>query len=135
MFPEKLRFNDDIIDVGDMTPGIFRRRDLNKLKQGINRANFLMCNSRHTLNAAKANFPKVKSNKSLFNIIKISDPIDVKRPNTPKTPKPGIINTSITIKITPTKNKIISIFMNIENYMYFIRFILYFLSLPIFRRC
>ena len=61
MFPEKLRFNDDIIDVGDMTPGIFRRRDLNKLKQGINRANFLMCNSRHTLNAAKANFPKVKS--------------------------------------------------------------------------
>ena len=52
----------------------------------------------------------VKSKKSLFNIIKIKDPIEVKSPKTPKTPNPGIIKTSIVIRIIPIKNNTISQF-------------------------
>ena len=61
MFPEQLQFGDERVDIGDLSPGIIRRRDLIKLKHGVRRASHLICISRHTLNAAKSNFPSVKS--------------------------------------------------------------------------
>ena len=61
MFPEQLQFGDDVVDIGDVSPGLIRRRDLNKLKHGVTRASNLICISRHTLNAAKTNFPNVTS--------------------------------------------------------------------------
>ena len=53
---------------------------------------------------------KVKSNMSLFNIIRIREPIEVNKPVIPKIPNPGITNTSNIIRMTPTKNIIISQF-------------------------
>ena len=61
MFPEQLQFGGDLVDIGDLSPGMIRRRDLNKLKDGITRSTNLICISRHTLNAAKTNFPNVTS--------------------------------------------------------------------------
>ena len=61
MFPQQLQFGNEVVDIGDVSPGIIRRRDLNKLKHGVNRASHLICISRHTLNAAKSNFPSVES--------------------------------------------------------------------------
>ena len=61
MFPEQLQFGDDVVDIGDVSPGMIRRRDLNKLKHGVTRTTNLICISRHTLNAAKTNFPNVTS--------------------------------------------------------------------------
>ena len=61
MFPEQLQFGDERVDIGDLSPGMIRRRDLIKLKHGVRRASHLICISRHTLNAAKSNFPSVKS--------------------------------------------------------------------------
>ncbi|DAC31291.1 MAG TPA: glycosyltransferase [Candidatus Poseidoniales archaeon] len=61
LFPARLQFSDEVIAVGDTKPGIVRRRDLHKLKAGINRANHLLCNSKHTLDAAMQHFPNVAS--------------------------------------------------------------------------
>ncbi|DAC55254.1 MAG TPA: glycosyltransferase family 4 protein, partial [Candidatus Poseidoniaceae archaeon] len=61
LFPEQLQFGDEIVDIGEVSPGMIRRRDLNKLKHGVRRASHLICNSQHTLGAAKINFPKVQS--------------------------------------------------------------------------
>ena len=61
LFPEKLRVGEDVVEIGDSTPGFFRRRDLKKLKDGLTRADFLMCNSRHTHKASKQHFSKVPS--------------------------------------------------------------------------
>ena len=61
MFPEQLQFGNDVVNIGDVSPGMIRRRDLNKLKHGVTRASNLICISRHTLNAAKTNFPSVTS--------------------------------------------------------------------------
>jgi len=61
MFPEQLQFGGDLVDIGELSPGMIRRRDLNKLKDGVSRATNLICISRHTLNAAKTNFPNVTS--------------------------------------------------------------------------
>ena len=61
MFPEQLQFGNDVVDIGDVSPGMIRRRDLNKLKHGVRRASHLICNSQHTLSAAKSNFPSVQS--------------------------------------------------------------------------
>ena len=55
--PETVQLNDESIQIGEANPGYIRRRDLKKLRQGINRANHLICNSHHTLKAAKKNFP------------------------------------------------------------------------------
>ncbi|GIQ96610.1 MAG: hypothetical protein CM15mP2_0970 [Methanobacteriota archaeon] len=63
LFPEHLRFSDEVIAVGDTKPGIVRRRDLQKLKAGINRANHLLCNSKHTLEAAEQHFPTVPASR------------------------------------------------------------------------
>ena len=63
LFPEHLRFSDEVIAVGDTKPGIVRRRDLQKLKAGINRANHLLCNSKHTLEAAEQHFPTVAASR------------------------------------------------------------------------
>lgn len=59
LFPEQLRLRDEVIAVGDAKPGVIRRRDLRKLKAGINRANHLLCNSKHTLKATNRYFPSV----------------------------------------------------------------------------
>ena len=61
MFPEQLQFGDERVDIGDLSPGIIRRRDLIKLKHGVRRASHLICNSQHSLAAAKGNFPNVQS--------------------------------------------------------------------------
>ena len=61
MFPEQLQFGNEVVNIGDASPGIIRRRDLKQLKYGVSRANNLICISKHTLNAAKSNFPSVKS--------------------------------------------------------------------------
>ncbi len=61
IFPEKLRVGEDVIEVGDNNPGLFRRRDLKKLTQGLARSDFLMCNSRHTHKASMQNFPSTSS--------------------------------------------------------------------------
>ena len=61
MFPEQLQFGDERVDIGDLSPGMIRRRDLNKLKHGVRRASHLICNSQHSLAAAKVNFPNVQS--------------------------------------------------------------------------
>ena len=61
MFPEQLQFGDERVDIGDVSPGMIRRRDLNKLTHGVKRASHLICNSQHTLSAAKANFSSVES--------------------------------------------------------------------------
>ena len=61
LYPEKLAFSTETIDVGEMNPGLIRKRDLNKLRHGINLADYLFCNSRHSLQAAKNNFSSVES--------------------------------------------------------------------------
>ncbi len=61
LFPEQLRFTDEVIEVGEVRPGAIRRRDLTKLKKGIERATHLLCNSNHTLGAAGKHFPSVSS--------------------------------------------------------------------------
>ena len=61
LFPEQLQFGDETVDIGDVSPSMIRRRDLNKLKHGVRRASHLICNSQHTLGAAKVNFPNVQS--------------------------------------------------------------------------
>ena len=61
MFPEQLQFGKDVVDIGELSPGIIRRRDLNMLKHGVRRASHLICNSQHTLNAVKSNFPSIQS--------------------------------------------------------------------------
>ena len=43
LFPEKLRFTDEVIEVGEVRPGAIRRRDLVKLRKGIERATHLPC--------------------------------------------------------------------------------------------
>ena len=61
LFPEQLRFTDEVIEVGEVRPGAIRRRDLVKLKKGIERATHLLCNSNHTFGAAGKHFPSVSS--------------------------------------------------------------------------
>ena len=61
LFPQHLQIGDDSIEVGDTKPGLLRRKDLKKLRQGLSKADFLMCNSRHTHQASKNNFSHVPS--------------------------------------------------------------------------
>jgi hypothetical protein len=66
MFPEQLQFGNDVVDIGDVSPGIIRSRDLKKLKHGVTRASNLICISKHTLNAAKGKLPKCNVNLHSF---------------------------------------------------------------------
>jgi len=49
------------IDVGEQKPGPVRRKDIAKLKAGLNRADLLICDSKATLLEAKEYFPDVAS--------------------------------------------------------------------------
>ena len=61
MYPKQLQLGEELVDIGDLSPGFVRRRDLDKLKDGVTRANHLICNSQHTLGATRANFPSVEA--------------------------------------------------------------------------
>ena len=61
LFPQQIRIGNETIDVGEQNPGWFRRKDLQKLRDGLSRADLLVCDSQATLSACKEHFPKVKS--------------------------------------------------------------------------
>ena len=61
LFPEVRTFGITGVQIGDTSPSLVRRRDLRKLKQGLRRANLLICDSKSTLTACQSHFPDVKS--------------------------------------------------------------------------
>jgi hypothetical protein len=61
LYPQQIRIGDETIDVGEQKPGWFRRKDLQKLRDGLSRANLLVCDSQATLSACKQHFPAIKS--------------------------------------------------------------------------
>ena len=61
LFPQRITLGEETIDVGEQKPGWFRRRDLQKLREGLSRANLLVCDSQATLSACQEHFPSVPS--------------------------------------------------------------------------
>ena len=61
LFPKQVKIGQEIIQVGEAKPPIYRSRDLKKLKSGLMRADLLVCDSRATLSDCKNYFPNVKS--------------------------------------------------------------------------
>jgi len=61
LFPKQVKIGQEIIQVGEAKPPIYRSRDLKKLKSGLMRADLLVCDSRATLSDCKKHFPNVKS--------------------------------------------------------------------------
>ena len=61
LFPEQMKIAGETIDIGEQKPGWFRRKDLEKLRQGLARADLLVCDSQATLSACKQHFPLVNS--------------------------------------------------------------------------
>ena len=61
LFPEQRLIGSTKVDVGNRNPSLIRRRDLSKLRQGLARADLLLCDSYATLEACKKHFPTVKS--------------------------------------------------------------------------
>jgi glycosyltransferase involved in cell wall biosynthesis len=61
LFPKQVKIGQEIIQVGEAKPPIYRSRDLKKLKSGLMRADLLVCDSRATLSDCKKYFPNVKS--------------------------------------------------------------------------
>ena len=61
LFPRMLHIDDTTVEVGESKPSMIRRRDLNKLKRGLGRADLLLCDSHATLKACKEHFPSVDS--------------------------------------------------------------------------
>ncbi|MCS5537255.1 MAG: glycosyltransferase [Candidatus Poseidoniaceae archaeon] len=51
----------DGIEVGDQKPGPVRRKDITKLKAGLNRADLLICDSKTTLLEVEEHFPDITS--------------------------------------------------------------------------
>ena len=51
----------DGIEVGDQKPGPVRRKDITKLKAGLNRADLLICDSKTTLLEVEEHFPDIAS--------------------------------------------------------------------------
>ena len=61
LFPEVRTFGETGVEIGDPSPSFIRRRDLRKLKDGLRRANLLICDSKSTLTACQLHFPDVDS--------------------------------------------------------------------------
>ncbi|MBT61417.1 MAG: hypothetical protein CMA63_07710 [Euryarchaeota archaeon] len=61
LFPEVLDIAGEFIEVGEQNPPWYRRRDLKKLRQGLARADLLVCDSQATLAACQRHFPKVNA--------------------------------------------------------------------------
>ncbi len=61
LFPRQVKIGNEIIQVGEPKPPSYRRRDLKKLRNGLRRANLLVCDSKATLSDCKKHFPSVKS--------------------------------------------------------------------------
>ena len=61
MFPEVKTFGQSKVEIGQLRPSAVRRRDLRKLKDGIARADLLLCDSKSTLAACKMHFPKINA--------------------------------------------------------------------------
>ena len=55
--PREIVGGDVVVPVGDNKPGFFRRRDLRNLKNGLQRADLLICISEATLEDVKRTFP------------------------------------------------------------------------------
>ena len=61
LFPTKMKLGGQEIDIGEQNPPSYRRRDINKLKRGLARADLLICDSNATLRDCQKHFPNVKS--------------------------------------------------------------------------
>ena len=55
--PRRIKAGDIRVPVGDQSPGLFRRRDLRRLKQGLARADLLICVSEMTRRDVERMFP------------------------------------------------------------------------------
>lgn len=55
--PRQIKAGDIRVPVGDQRPGVFRRRDLKRLKQGLARADLLICVSEMTRRDVERMFP------------------------------------------------------------------------------
>lgn len=55
--PRKITGGDVTVEVGDQKPGFFRKRDLNMLKRGLDRADMIICISENTLMDVRKMFP------------------------------------------------------------------------------
>ena len=55
--PRRIKAGDVRVPVGDQSPGFFRRRDLKRLKQGLARADLLICVSEMTRRDVERMFP------------------------------------------------------------------------------
>ena len=49
------------VQIGNPNPSFFRKKDLNKVKRGIERADLLICVSKHTQQECEMRFPGIKS--------------------------------------------------------------------------
>ena len=61
LFPSTVSLDGEIITVGEHNPGFFRRQDLKRIKSGLSRADFLLCDSMFTKSVCEEHFPNVKS--------------------------------------------------------------------------
>ena len=59
--PRKITIDNDVINVGENNPNLFRKFDINKLKSGLSRADLLICISESTRNEVKRLFPNKKT--------------------------------------------------------------------------
>ncbi len=59
--PRKIIGGDVTVSVGEQNPGLFRRRDLKKLKKGLRRADMIICISESTLMDVRRMFPGKKT--------------------------------------------------------------------------
>lgn len=61
LFPSTVSLDGEIITVGEQNPGFIRRKDLKRIKNGLSRADFLLCDSKFTKSVCEEHFPNVKS--------------------------------------------------------------------------
>ena len=61
LFPEVKSFGQSKVEIGQSRPSAVRRRDLRKLREGLARADLLLCDSKSTLAACNMHFPNIKA--------------------------------------------------------------------------
>lgn len=61
LFPEVKSFGQTKVEIGQSRPSAVRRRDLRKLRDGLARADLLLCDSKSTLAACKMHFPNINA--------------------------------------------------------------------------
>ena len=61
LFPEVKTFGQSKVEIGQSRPSLVRRRDLRKLREGLARADLLLCDSKSTLAACKMHFPNINA--------------------------------------------------------------------------